>query len=60
VLYDAAGRLVRTVQDGWQSRGEHAAMFASEGLAAGVYVARLHVATEAGVQETTRKLLVSR
>jgi len=60
VLYDAAGRLARVVQDGWQERGEHVLALQSEGLAAGVYVARLTTQNEATVQEVTHKVLVTR
>jgi hypothetical protein len=59
-LYDATGRLARVVQDDWQGRGEHVAVLQSDGLAAGVYVARLRIQTEAGLSVASRKLLVSR
>jgi hypothetical protein len=32
----------------------------SDGLAAGVYIARLNTQNEAGAQETTRKVLITR
>jgi hypothetical protein len=59
-LYDATGRLARVVQDDWQGRGEHVAVLKSDGLASGVYVARLRIQTEAGSSVASRKLLVSR
>jgi hypothetical protein len=59
-LYDATGRLARVVQDDWQGMGEHVAVLESDGLAAGVYVARLRIQTEAGSSVASRKLLVSR
>jgi hypothetical protein len=60
VLYDAAGRQARIVYDGWQPRGEYVTALTSDGLAAGVYIARLRLQDEAGAQETVRKVLVTR
>ena len=59
-LYDATGRVARIVQDGWQERGEYVMALKSDGLAAGVYIARLNTQNEAGAQETTRKVLITR
>jgi hypothetical protein len=60
VLYDAAGRVAKIVRDGWEPAGERDAALRSDGLAAGVYLARLQVGTAAGTQETVAKLLISR
>lgn len=40
-VYDALGREVATLVDGFVPGGEHSAMFNASGLSAGVYVARL-------------------
>ena len=54
-VYDLRGRLVRTLQDGVLTAGDHAFRFNGEGLASGTYFCRLE--TPAGVQ-TKRMTLV--
>jgi len=55
-LFDAAGRLVRVVENGRQTRGQHAAALNSDGLAAGVYLLRLDTGFRA--EARTVKLVV--
>jgi hypothetical protein len=60
VIYDATGRLARALVDEWQPGGERLVALKSEGLAAGVYVARLQVSGAVRGQETTTKLLITK
>jgi len=60
VLYDVTGRVARTVVNDWQARGEHVANLRSDGLAAGVYIAKLWIRTEAASLVTTRKVTIAR
>jgi len=60
VLFDVTGRVVQTLADDWQPQGEHSANLRSDGLAAGVYVAKLWVRTEASTLATTRKVTLLR
>jgi len=60
VLFDVTGRVVQTLADDWQPQGEHSANLRSDGLAAGVYVAKLWVRTEASTMATTRKVTLLR
>ncbi|MBN2537103.1 hypothetical protein JXB37_02365, partial [candidate division WOR-3 bacterium] len=59
-LYDAAGRCVRTAVNQWQAPGAHSVSLRDEGLAAGVYLAKLELTNEAGTLTETRKLLLAR
>jgi hypothetical protein len=60
VLYDVTGRLARTVVDDWQARGEYSATLRSDGLAAGIYIAKLWFRNESTTLESSRKLLITR
>lgn len=53
-LYNASGRLVRDLIDGYQTAGPHAAIVAREKLAAGVYLVRY----ESEEQTETRKVVI--
>jgi hypothetical protein len=55
-LYDAAGRLVRTIRNGRQETGRHTATLDSGGLPAGVYLLRLD--TGPGAEARAVKLVV--
>jgi len=55
-IYDAAGRCVQTLADGFQPAGSHSVVWDAEGLSAGVYFCRLQ--TVEGSQ--TQKLLLLR
>ena len=55
-LYDVLGRAVAVLAEGMRGAGFHTAMAATDGLANGVYFARL----EAGGQITTQSLTVQR
>jgi hypothetical protein len=54
VLYDAAGRRVRTLFDGFQEAGDHRVRLAGEGLSDGVYFYRL----DAEGRTSTRKAIL--
>jgi hypothetical protein len=54
-VYDVRGRLVRTLQDGSMSAGNHVFTFRGDGLSSGAYICRLE--TPAGV-ETQRLTLI--
>lgn len=54
-VYDVRGRLVRTLQDGSMSAGNHVFTFRGDGLSSGAYICRLE--TPAGVQ-TQRLTLI--
>ncbi|RJP79584.1 MAG: T9SS C-terminal target domain-containing protein [Candidatus Zixiibacteriota bacterium] len=43
-VYDAAGREIRTLAEGWREAGLHAARFDGAGLPSGVYLLRLEMA----------------
>ena len=53
-LYDATGREVQTLANGFFAAGEHSVDFARGALAAGVYFYRL----EAGGQNMTRAMVI--
>ncbi len=55
-VFDASGRHVATLSDGWQSQGQHRAWWSTPSSSAGVYVVRL---AQAG-STTTRKVVVTR
>jgi expansin (peptidoglycan-binding protein) len=55
-VYDAAGREVAVLVDGHQHSGEHEVVFASDGIASGVYYYTLR----AGAYTATRKLILVR
>jgi hypothetical protein len=59
VMYDAVGRQVRSLVDGWRPAGTGNVMLQSDGLAGGVYLVRLRVATLAGASEVTSKILIT-
>jgi len=50
-VYDAAGRLVATLVDGWREAGAHEVTFDATGLAAGIYFARLEAGEYVGVEK---------
>jgi hypothetical protein len=50
-VFDVTGRLVETLVDGRIEAGEHEVRFESEGLASGVYIARLETGKETRVQK---------
>jgi hypothetical protein len=58
-LYDVTGRVARTVVDGWQQVGGHAVPLTADGLAAGVYLARLQLVNDVLSIEATEKVLVA-
>jgi hypothetical protein len=43
-VYDTAGRLVTTLEQGWKAAGSHQVVFDGTGLASGVYLYRLEAA----------------
>ncbi len=53
-VFDTAGRLVRTLQEGPQTVGRHERLFDAQGLSSGVYIARL----ELGTSVVCRRLLL--
>ena len=53
-VYDTAGRLVSTLVDGFTQAGTHRAIFNGEGLASGIYLAKL----EAGEFTAVQKLVL--
>jgi hypothetical protein len=53
-VYDAAGRLVATLSDGWRLAGTHQATFDGSNLASGVYLYSL----TAGQQNSTGKMVL--
>ena len=59
-LFDVAGRCAKVAVDGWQVPGVHSVQLRDEGLAAGVYLAKLEVSNEAGTRTETSKLLLAR
>ncbi len=59
-VYDVSGRVCRVVWDGRQLRGEHVVPLRAEGLAAGVYVVKLWLTTDAKTDVVTRKVLIAR
>jgi len=50
-VYDAAGREVRTLVEGWREAGEQDLTFDATGMAAGVYFVRLQAAGTSQVQK---------
>ncbi len=54
-VYDALGREVAVVTEGYRTQGRHEAALAGAGLAPGVYVARLETAHGASVARLTRR-----
>ncbi len=54
-VFDVRGRLVRTLQDGAMTAGDHVFTFRGDGLGSGAYIARLE--TPAGVH-TQRLTLI--
>jgi hypothetical protein len=55
-VYDALGREVAVVAEGWRAAGAHEAALDAAALPAGVYLARL----TAGARTATRRLTVAR
>lgn len=55
-IFDAAGREVAVLAQGWQAAGEHRVPFHAGNLGAGIYLCRL----TAGEREHTRKMLLLR
>jgi hypothetical protein len=55
-VFNLAGQLVTTLESGYRGAGFHRAVFEAEGLASGVYFARL----TAGGQVQTQKLVLAR
>jgi hypothetical protein len=60
VLYDVAGRVQAVLLDGQRGPGEYAVDFSAQGLARGVYLAKLLTRAEGGEQIATQKVLVVR
>jgi len=56
IIYDIAGRKIKTLVDQAQNRGKYSINFNASGLASGVYVYRL----KAGSTEQSRKMLLLR
>ncbi len=50
-VYDTAGRLVRTLVDGWRPAGKHQAVFDGSGLPSGIYLAHLTAGDFSAVQK---------
>jgi hypothetical protein len=59
-LHDVTGRVVRNVVDEFQASGSYSVTVRDDGLAAGVYLARLVAVTGRGTLTATRKVLVAR
>jgi hypothetical protein len=59
VLYDVMGRVARVAADEWQMPGWHALSLEAEGLARGVYLARLQASNEVFTVEATKKVLLT-
>ncbi len=59
-VYDVTGRCRRVLVDEWRGRGDHTVRLTDEGLAAGVYLAKLSVHGEVGSAVVTKKLLLAR
>jgi len=53
-VYNTAGRLARTLVDGWRLAGKHQAVFDGSDLPSGIYLARL----TAGEFQQTQKLVL--
>jgi len=53
-IYTAEGRLVKTLLDSWQSKGEHQFTFSAEGLTDGIYYYKL----ESGGLSEVRKMII--
>lgn len=56
VVYDAAGREIAIVVNGYQQAGQHTARLSAQGLPSGVYFSRLR--TEAGRVQTRRMVML--
>ncbi len=52
-VYDATGRLVAKLVDGWRQAGAHQITFDGSDLPSGIYFARLTAASESGTTPTT-------
>jgi len=55
IIYDAQGRIVARLYDGWYPAGYHEVTFGAQGLPSGIYFARL---TAEQVQQTQKLLLM--
>jgi flagellar hook assembly protein FlgD len=53
-VYDTAGRLVRTLVDGWREAGRHEITFDGSGMASGLYLLKM----EAGDYHAVQKLML--
>jgi flagellar hook assembly protein FlgD len=54
-VYDTAGKLVATLEDGWLEAGTHEALFDASKLPSGIYFYRIQAA---GFQATSKMLLL--
>ena len=55
IIYDAQGRIVARLYDGWYPAGNHEVTFGAQGLPSGIYFARL---TAGQVQQTQKLVLM--